>query len=70
MTCQNKTKGSRPCQCPYCSGEVREKLPFCEVCGAMIVRCLQCGKVLEQAEVTCPTCGAPVEKEQGAGTSS
>ena len=67
MSCEHKTRGSRPCQCPYCSGEVQEKLPFCEVCGAVIVRCPQCGKVLEQAEALCPVCGATVARERSSG---
>jgi len=52
----------KPCQCPYCNGPTVESLPFCQLCGAAIVRCPGCGRVLEQEANRCPTCGAEVER--------
>jgi predicted amidophosphoribosyltransferase len=61
---------SQPCRCPYCDAEYRESLPICQLCGAAIVRCPQCGRALTQDETRCPGCGAEVgqsgdEPEQG-----
>ncbi len=52
----------RACVCPYCNGTTKEPLPYCQVCGAVIVRCPRCGKVLAQGEVRCPGCGSDVAR--------
>ncbi|MCL6431465.1 MAG: zinc-ribbon domain-containing protein [Anaerolineae bacterium] len=49
---------SQPCRCPYCDAVYRESLPICQLCGAAIMRCPQCGMALTQNETRCPGCGA------------
>jgi rRNA maturation endonuclease Nob1 len=53
----------QPCQCPYCNGAAEERLPFCQLCGAGIVRCPSCGKVLDRNAGQCPNCGSEIKKE-------
>ena len=50
-----------PCRCPYCNGAAQASLPFCQLCGAEIVRCRRCGRVLEAGQKACPGCGGEGE---------
>jgi hypothetical protein len=59
---EEREREQQPCRCPYCNGTTRETLPFCQLCGAAIMRCPSCGKVLVQGEDTCSRCGASVER--------
>ncbi len=62
MTGQKRKPEHKHCQCPYCSGPTEASQPLCQVCGATIVRCRRCGRVLRQDEERCPGCGTTVEK--------
>ena len=57
---QKVRRKPQPCRCPYCDAVSRECLPVCQLCGATIVRCPECGRALTQEETNCPGCGADV----------
>ncbi len=62
MRGQKRQSEDKPCQCPYCNGQTKEPLPFCQVCGAEITRCPRCGKVLPQGQARCPECGTQIAR--------
>ncbi len=62
MTGREQEREYKSCQCPYCSGVTQASMPLCQVCGATIVRCAGCGKVLAQDATRCPSCGAEVKR--------
>ena len=62
MTGREREQKDKSCQCPYCNSPAEEPLPFCHLCGAAIVRCPSCGKVLQKGETRCPACGGEAEQ--------
>jgi RNA polymerase subunit RPABC4/transcription elongation factor Spt4 len=62
MTGKKHNETGKPCRCPYCDGTTEAAQPLCRACGARIVRCERCGRVLGQEEKICPSCGGKAEE--------
>ena len=62
MTEKERESTGGACACPYCDATTAASLPICQTCGAEIIRCARCGKVLTQGETVCPACGGEAEK--------
>lgn len=58
MKKQKKAKEER-CFCPYCEEELTiSYAAFCQPCGIVFRRCLNCGiTVLDKEATKCPKCG-------------
>ncbi len=54
-----KAEKEERCLCPYCEEElVITYAPFCQACGIVFRRCLECEiTVLDKEATHCPKCG-------------
>ena len=46
------------CVCPYCDIDLEDPLPSCQVCGAQLRYCSECGTAVKKEDTVCPRCGA------------
>jgi len=46
------------CVCPYCDIGLEAPLPICQLCGAQLRYCSECGTPVKHEDMVCPTCGA------------
>jgi hypothetical protein len=46
------------CVCPYCDINLADPLPICQICGAKLRYCSECGTPVKKEDTVCPTCGA------------
>ncbi|HOG48586.1 MAG TPA: zinc ribbon domain-containing protein [Anaerolineae bacterium] len=65
-----KHEAEARCRCPYCNGNTKRSLPVCQLCGAAVVRCSGCGRLLTQQETVCPRCGTRAEPAPDQSTQS
>jgi predicted amidophosphoribosyltransferase len=50
------------CRCPFCDNALVMPYPFCQVCGAVILYCPECGQPMPRDAEVCPYCSGEADR--------